>query len=820
MFKNYLTVTLRNLLRHKAYSAISIFSLAIGLAASAIIFNWVRYEYSFDLHNENVDRIYRIITEIKNKEGDSTYRSGTGGKLAPAFKEHIPEIEEVARLWLKRIWVQYGDQGFEQVACLADSSLLRVFTIPLLAGDPNVALAQPNGIVISRTMAAKFFGDADPLGATLDLQDSFYFTGQYQVTGIMEDTPKTAFHTFDCVFSTLPIPPRPRLHWEETWGGRHIQSFVMLRPKANIEAVSAKVRELDNYLFPEDVETQRETFHLQPLNRVHLHATTDFPNLHTVRIAGAPYGNVKMIYFLLAAAVLTLLIAGVNFVNLTTARATRRAREVGVRKAIGAPRLELIQQYLLESVVVSGFSGILSLGLIEIGVRILTRFFELPPGITETQNLPMMLLPTCVIVGLIAGSYPAFYLSSFDPVEVLKGSSPRMGTSRSKAHSALVFTQFSISILLLIATLTVTQQMRFIIDKNLGFDQEHIVLTDIFRRDPDRTLLNRYDTVKQELLKHPDVLSATGYQSRLGLGEHGPAGPMEWVLPEGFEERFQMGNLVIDEDFLQTMGTRLLMGRNLDRPEDTFDGDYPPESGEQSIAILLNESAARRLGWGDPIGKTLKIHLKTWATVVGVVEDFHIGSLHEKIEPMFLVKEPKQYKGLMIRIRGQNIERTMVFLNATWDRFVPERPSDFGFLDDRINALYASDLQFARLVGSFATLTLTIACLGLVGLIAYTAEMRTKEIGIRKVLGASEISIMNLLTKDFLILIALASLLAYPVAYYTMNSWLQNFAYRIDPSPTHFIASTGATLIITLITIAYQALKAARANPVDALKCE
>lgn len=818
MFKNYLTVALRNLLRHKAYSAISIFGLAIGLSASAIIFNWVQYEYSFDRHHEKIDRIFRVIHEAPKADGSPSFKSGTGGKLAPVLQDQFPEIEETVRLWRKQVWIQHNDRSFYQVACLADSSLLRVFTIPLLTGDANVVLSQPNGIIISKTMATKFFGDKNPIGAILDLQDSNYFTGQYQVTGVMKDMPTTSSQPFpfDCVFSTLPIPPRPRRVWEEFWTGNAIQSFVLLRPESNIDAVSAKFREWAHQFFPEGIQNQTWTYHLQPLNRIHLHATTDFPNLQNR--PATPYGNARAVYFLSTAAFLILFIAVINFVNLTTARAIRRAKEVGVRKAIGASRSQLIRQYLVEALLVSGFSGILAIGLIEIGFQILTQFVELPLGMAKIQNLPLMLLPTCTIVGLIAGSYPAFYLSAFDPVRVLKGLH-QTGTGRSKARSTLVLTQFAVSILLLIGALTVTRQMRFIQNKDLGFDREHVVLTHIFRRDPNRTLLRHYDVVKQELLKHPNVLNATGYQSRLGLGEQGPAGPMERVQVEGSEKQFYMGNLVIDEDFLQTMSIRLLTGRNLNRAEDAYDSNASPENGKQSPAILLNKSAAQWLGWENPIGKTLRIY-KTWATVVGVVEDFHMGSLHAKIEPMFLVKEPKQYKGLMIRIRSQNIERTMAFLNNTWDKFVPERPSNFVFLDDKINALYTADIQFARLVGSFATLALIIASLGLVGLIAHAAEARTKEMGIRKVLGASEVSIVNLLTKEFLLLLVLASLLAYPIAYYTLVGWLQNFAYRINLSPIHFITSTGLTLIVAIITVAYQVLKAARANPVDALRSE
>ena len=819
MLRNQLVLAIRLLLRHKIYSAINIFGLAVGLGASAMIFSWVRYEYSFDQHHEKADRIYRIIREVRIEEGGSTFKSGTGGRPAPALQEQIPDIEEIARLWPKRAWVQHGDRGFDQVACMADSSLLRVFTIPLLAGDPNVALAQPNAILISRSMAARFFGDTDPLGAILDLQDSRYFTGQYQVTGIMEDNPGTLSHPFpfDCVFTTLPIPPRPREVWEDGWGGG-VQSFVLLRPKSDVRAVSTRVREFVNDTFPDGPRKQRLTFHLQPLNRIHLHSTTDYL-LRTESTSGAPYGNARTVTFLSMAAFLTLFVAAVNFVNLTTARATRRAREVGVRKAVGAPRSQLIRQYLVESVVVAGLSGILAVGLIEFGVRILTRFFELPPGVAETRDLLLMLFPTCAIVGLIAGSYPALYLSAFDPVRVLKGS-PQSGASRSRARGALVLAQFAVSILLLIGTITITQQMRFILSKDLGFNREHVVLTDIFRRDPDRTLLNQYDVVKRELLKNPDVLAATGYQSRMGLGEQGPAGPMEGVRPEGSGEPLPMGTLVVDEDFLRTMGTRLLTGRNLDRLEDVYDNDHPIQGNEQSIAILLNESAVRRLGWDDPVGKTLEMYPNTRATVVGMVEDFHMGSLREEIRPMMLFKEPKQYKGLMIRIRGQNIDRTMAFLRATWDRFVPERSSDFVFLDERINALYTSELQFARLIGGFATLANIIACLGLVGLVAFAVEQRVKEVGIRRVLGASSQNIIRLFTDDFVRLILIANVIAWPLGYVIMNRWLERFAYRIDLDWTLFALSGAIVLAVAVTTMLYGGLRAASTQPTVALRNE
>ena len=821
MLRNQLLVAIRYLLRHKVYSAINIFGLAVGLAASATIFNWVRYEYSFDRH-EKAGRIYRIIQETNNDDGGLTFSSGTSGRQTLTLAERFPEIEEVVRLWPKRVWVQYDDRGFDQVVCLADSSLLRVFTLPLVAGDPIVALAEPNGIIISRTMAAKFFGEKDPLGATLDLQDSRYFTGQYRVTGVMADTPPTTSHPFpfDCVFSTLPTPPIPRGIWNANWPYSGIQSFVLVRPRSNINALAKKVAEYVPDFVPEG-EDSPWTLLLQPLDRVHLHSTTDYPNLQTEFVAGARYGNARTVYFLSSAAILILFVAGVNFVNLTTARATRRAREVGVRKAVGAPRQQLIRQYLTESVMMATLSGLLAAGLIQ-AVR---PFFDLPAGMLETGDLPLFLLPAVVLVGLIAGCYPAFYLSAFDPVRVLKGST-LTGDSRSRIRGSLVLIQFAISIFLLIGTLTVTDQMRFILTRDLGFDREHIVLTDIFRRDPDRTLLRRYDVVKQELLKHPDVLAATGYKIRLGLGEQGPVGETWDSQPEGSGETLQMGSLVIDDDFLNTMGTRLLMGRNLDRPEDEFVTGVPGEPGgfdwdPQSIAILLNESAVRRLGWDKPLGRTVDfVNDRLQATVVGVVEDFHMGSLHDGIGPMFLYKHPQQYKGFMIRIRGQNIEKTMAFLNTTWDKFVPERSSDFAFLDDRINALYAADLRFSRLVGGFATLANIIACLGLVGLVAFAVEQRVKEVGIRRVLGASSQNIFRLFTDDFARLILIANVIAWPLGYVVMNRWLERFAYRIDLDWTLFATSGMIVLAVAILTMMYGGLRAAATEPTVALRNE
>ncbi len=767
-----------------------------------------------------------MISEVRNEDGSSSFSSATRGPVAPALQDRFPGIEETVRFWPKRVWVQVGEKGFDLIACLADSNLLRVFSMPLEIGDPTVALAEPNGIIISRSMATKFFGDANPIGKTLDLQDSRYFTGEYRVAAVMEDTPTTASYPFpfDCVFSTLPKTVMPRRYWENYVPSEHIQSYLLLQPETSIDRLSAKLEDfVPDFLIPEAAAVTR--YRLQPLDRVHLHSTSDYPNILTGSIRGAPYGNARTVYFLSTAACLILFVAAINFVNLTTARATRRAREVGVRKAVGAPRRQLIRQYLTESVFMALLSGTLAVGLIELGVRVLTRFFELPPGMAETGNVPLMLLPTCIVVGLVAGCYPAFYLSAFDPVRVLKGST-QTGDTRSRARSGLVLAQFAISILLLIGTLTVAQQMHFIFHKDLGFDRDHVVVTDIFRRDPDRTLLRRYDVVKQEMLKHPDVLGATGYKLRLGLGEQGSLGDVRRIKDLATGEWYQMGSIVIDDHFLQTMGTRLLDGRNLDRLEDALFTGAPDEPGaydleNEKVAILLNESAVRRFGFENPLGMTFDMGFRnTVASVVGIVEDFHMGSLHEEIGPMFLFKWPQQYKGLMIRIRGRSIEQTMAYLNATWDRFVPERSSDFVFLDDGISALYASDFRFSRLVGGFATLANIIACLGLVGLVAFAVEQRVKEVGIRRVLGASSHNIVRLFTDDFARLIVVANVIAWPLGYHVMNRWLERFAYRIELDWTLFALSGVIVLAVAVITMLYGGLRAAQTQPTVALRNE
>ena len=629
MLRNQLLVAVRHLLRYKVYSAINIFGLAIGLSASAMIYTWVCYEYSFDRHHENGDRIYRVVREERGEDGSLTFYSGMPGPVAPALQDRFPGIEEAVRLWPKRVWVQFGKKGFDQIACLADSNLLRVFSLTLTVGDPAVALAEPNAIIISKSMAAKFFGDENPIGRILDLQDSRYFTGEYRVSAIMRDITATSSYPFqfDCVFATLPLTGPPRAFWRIT--GRRpwtFQSFLLVHSEASTDALTENIQDSLPDFLPEGMAAFTR-LHLQPLDRVHLYSTTDFPNLRTGSIdsQSGNYGSSRTVYFLSTASLLILFIAAINFVNLTTARATRRAREVGVRKAVGAPRSQLIRQYLLESVLTAVISGVLAIGLIELGVRIATLLFELPPGVVETSGLPLILLPTCVIVGLIAGSYPALYLSGFNPVRVLKGST-QTGTGRSKARGGLVLTQFAISILLLIGTFTVMRQMRFVLKKDLGFEMEHVILTDIFRRDPDRTLLRRYDVVKGELLKNPDVLSATGYKVRIGLGE----GETRRIRKGDSDESLLMGSIVIDEDFLHTMGVRLLMGRNLDRLEDALlAGPGRPrvyDGADPSVAILLNESAVRRLGWDQPLGKALEMaYPRTSATVVGVVEDFHIG---------------------------------------------------------------------------------------------------------------------------------------------------------------------------------------------------
>ena len=800
MFKNYLTVAIRNLLRHRAYSLINILGLAVGMACCVLILLYVQDELSYDRHHENGDRIYRVLREQHVGSGSSPPSTGISGAMAPALLNDFPEVEQAIRVMNSGAFVRYEDKIFEQTICISEAPILDMFTFPLVEGDPKTALRDPSSILITQEMAGRFFGSENPIGKVITSDDR-YVGGSYKITGILKDIPENSTFRFDFLTATVPQRYIGGV-WDQWRGGsgwRPFMAYVLLREGYAHRDLEAKLPGFMERYMGEEVRANN-TYHLQQYTRIYLYSRADY---------GIPfYGDIENVYIFSTVAFFILLIACINFMNLATARSANRAQEVGMRKVVGAYRTQLIGQFLGESVLLSFIALLLALCLVELVLPEFNSLVYKNLSLTAGGHTGLLLgLPgIAVFVGFLAGSYPALFLSAFHPVEVLKGKM-RIGTTSAWLRKGLVVFQFSISALLIIGTIVVYRQLAYMSNKKLGFNKEHTVLMPIFYRD--RSLCARNDMVKNEFLQHPNVLKAAASHS------NGPLyGQLEAVRPEGaLENEWQMQIVGVDEDFLDTYEIELLAGRNLSR-------DIASDSTE---AFLLNETAVKQLGWTHPIGKQFEWqegdNLRR-GRVVGVVKDFHNRSLRDKIPPVVICKWQPVFNTLSLRIRGEDIPATMDFLRAKWKELVPAYPFEAFFMDQILERMYLPETRFGEITQIFSLLAVFVACLGLLGLASFTAQQRTREIGIRKALGASVPSVILLLSEEFLKLVLVANLIAWPLAYYGLDNWLQNFEYRVSLGTMAFVLSGVLTLAVALATVSYQAIRAATANPVDALKYE
>ena len=806
LFKNYLTVAVRNLLRHKVYSAINVLGLAIGMACCVLILLFVEHEFRYDRHHENADRIYRVLRETRTGGGNATVSLGTSGALAAALKNDFPEVRQVVRISNLGGWVRYKDRAFNHGFTLADESIFDAFTFPLVKGDAETVLQEPFSVVISEEMARKFFGDEDPMGKVVTAEGR-YMGGDYKVTGIMADSPRHSTIRLNFVTATAHrrLVRRVWDRWlpEDSW--RPLQTYVVLPEGYDRRELERKLPDLMEQYMGAEVR-KHNTYHLQPFTRIYLYSNVDY--------GIGWYGDIAYVYLLSAIAFFILLIACINFMNLATARSANRAREVGMRKVVGAIRGQLIRQFLSESMLMAFLGMAVAVALARLALPSFNAFAgkELSLDALASGTVLLGLLGVVVFVGLLAGSYPAFFLSAFRPVEVLKGRS-KGGSRGAWVRKGLVVFQFSASILFAIGTIVAYQQLGYMRNKKLGFNREQVVVLPIFSRDRaaqteyEGPLSREYNRVKEAFLQHPNVLKASASHSLPGR-----VGKLDVVRPEGIEgDAWRMHIMAVDEDFLDLYGIEVLQGRN-------FSGEIQSDLTE---AFLLNETAVKRLGWTEPVGKTFE-----WPAsyrkgrVIGVVRDFHTRSLKEKIGPMAMCMWRPKFNSLSLMVRGEDIPETMAFLEGKWKELLPVRPFRFWFLDEMLDWMYRGEMKFGQIFGLFALLAIIVACLGLFGLAAFVAEQRTKEIGIRKVMGASVWNLVRLLSIDFVVLVALANLIAWPVAYYGMDRWLRDYAYRIDLEVWIFALGGMLALGIALATVGTQAFRAARANPVEALRYE
>ena len=775
MFLSYIKSALRNLARSKGYSAVNIIGLAIGLASSLAVFLWVADEIKYDKFHSNANSIYRCNREVI-WNGRTQYDEVMSLPVGPTIKERTPDVVEFVRT-KTTVW----KLGFEQVRSIeyglyTDPSFLDVFSFPLVKGDPKTALSSPNSIVLTETTSRKLFGDADPMGQILE--------NGLVVSGVARDVPHNSSITFEYL---IPIEHAIQIGRVEPteWYHFGFETFFVIREGADINQVGLQIRDL----FKEQDPEATLQLHLQPFSEIHL-----------VNPGGG--GKIVYVYVFTVVSVLLLVIACVNFMNLATARASRRMNEIGVRKAIGASRSELIWQVLIESLLQTAIATMLAICVLEAALPHLEGLFGKQLSLEYSAVVVSGLLGITLIVALAAGIYPALVLSSFRPATVLKGKSTAGGHPlMNRMRRALVVFQFTVSSGLIFGALVINSQLNYIDNKELGIHKDNIIT---FRAEG---LADDYETVKAELRQHPGILGVT-------VAMEPPAWCGWWAVGFDFEgkvegEDIRAGFAFVDYDYLDVFGMEIVKGRGFSREFAT----------DETEAYLINETAAKVMNMDDPIGKTIGLEEKP-GKIIGVVKDYHFSSLHQEIRPLIIGIDKSNYEYLCVKLSPDDIQGTIGFIEDKWKTLRFGEEFSYRFFDDLLDRRYRSDAQTGKIILTFTLITVLVACLGLFGLAAYSAERRTKEIGIRKVLGSSDAGIMDLLTREFILLVILGNVIVAPVAYYSAKRWLESFAYRIDLNWEFFALSSALALAIALLTVCYQAIRAARSNPVDALKYE
>ena len=786
MLRNYLKVALRNLTKRRVYSLINIVGLSIGLTVVLLIALTIKFEHSFNSFNKKENRIYRVGLKLKAHGKIMEDSPLFVAALGPAMLKDMPEVENYVRIATPRtLYFTYGEHSFKvENATYADSSLFNIFSFKLIAGDKNSALTDPYSLVLTQATASRIFGNNDPVGKVVSVGNL-----PYKVTGVVKDPPANSDIRFDAVisFSTLYNRRDVFLGWD---GGEQYVTYVLLNKNASMETVNEKFPSfLWSYINKAySVAGWKEEAELEPLRDIHLYYNAD---------SAAIRENMN-IY--LAIAIFILLIACANFVNLSTARATGRMQEVGMRKVLGAKRKTLVLQFLAESVITSLFALLLAVMLVEllmpwydslIGKHLV--FSRLVDG-----QFVLLLIAVLGMTGLVAGLYPAVFLSSFAPVDTLKGSGRRR--QRHFLRKALVVLQFAISVVLIASTLVISNQLAFMRSKNLGFDKGNMLVVPLVNGN----LRARYQAFKTELRGIPGVLDAA-VSSEVPLNGFTSNG----YRPQGYTSPIVINVVDVDGDFMNTYGLSLLKGRS-----------FSEQVASDRQAYIINEALAKRLGWNDPVGKSIDRNGNH--TVIGEVKDFNFASLYYHVEPLIITNSPEGggFSYVSIKLGPGNLPRTMAAIGEVWREFAPMAPFEYHFLDAQFDRVYKADITFHEAFEIFSSLAIFVALLGLFGLVSYSVELRRREIGIRKVLGSSVPGILSLLSKEYLKWVVAANVFGWPVAYFVMQKWLTNFAYRTGIGIWVFVVSAGLVLLVAVITISVRALKAATANPVEALRYE
>ncbi len=796
MIKNFIKITVRNIKRQKLYAFINIAGLVVGLVVCILMFLYIRFELTFDNFHENADRIYRINA---HDLGRDLKFAGTQALLASTLKRDFPEVKYAARLVDWGGYFQYTGRNTEgdkdhmfsetRFFCV-DPDFKDIFTYPLIMGDAE-ALEEPFALFISQKLADKYFRDQNPLGKTLSFDDRYEFV----VKGVLKDVPVNSYLQFDLLASMATLNTLWGEKWLNRWVSHDFNTFVMLDKNADPALFEEKLRK---FIRPTDIghEEERDVYFSQPLRQIHFGAG--------LRSEEGETNDIRYIYILSATVLLIILIACFNYTTLATARATKRIREIGLRKVVGAGRMSLIRQFLGESVLFALFAFAIAIFAVKLLLPWFNQLMNRNLEFSILSDLPMFFVIS-LLVGFAAGIYPAFYLSSFQPTRLFRGALTKDSGSSSFLRKTLVVTQFVITMALIASLLIVRSQINYL-TKNSMRDFDNLVVTVALN---DEKLRADYEPLLQAFKQSPQVMDSTvsyHHPLRISMGMG-----MSWAG----EEQSQFVRLgPVDFNYIDFYGLKVIRGRKMTEEMST----------DQAEAVLLNETAVRASPWEDPIGKRCQVDGHE-GVVIGIVEDFHFKSLYNQVEPLAL---RHIYQGgiisgagyISLKISSYDIPGTLKYLEDTWEKFSSYFPLEYAFLDETIDNVYRTEIRLSRSLTSFTIIAIFLACLGLFGLTSFTAERRTKEIGVRKVLGASPKGIFLMLSKDIVKWVVLATVVAFPLAYYAMHEWLKRFAYRIDIGMGTFALAMAFSLLIALLAMSYQSVKAATANPVDSLRYE
>ena len=808
MIKNYFKIAWRNLLRYKGFSFINILGLAIGLACCILVTLFIKDELSYDRYNKNAGDIYRVVKDFVNDDGSRLPDATTPPAIGPAIQKEIPEIEQVVRFmpgWGGKFYVRNGEKRFiETNLYRADSSIFDVFTFQFLQGDPNTALKAPDAIVLTESMAKKYFGNENPINKILEV-DAW---GPRMVTAVIKDIPENSHFDIDLLMPLRFRRPDGTLRdINSNWGWYNYYTYIKLKPGSRIADVDKRIREI----FKKNQPENENYFYSQALTDIHLTS-----NLKWELKANS---DKSYIYIFGTVALFVLIIAGINYVNLTTARSSLRAREIGIRKVSGAVRGALIRQFLIESILISLLAAIVALILAQLLLPTINNITGKNLSLFPQGNYLILLLIVgfAILLGAIAGFYPALFLSSFEPIRILKGEK-LSGFRGFSLRKILVVTQFTISIALIIGTIIIIQQINFVQTAKLGLNKDHVMMIN------DVGYLDRSQRqkLKNDLLQIPGVKTIATAD--------GVIGGINWtndLRAKGVQNGVLVNFLDVDDSYKDALNLEMKEGRFFSRAflSDTLNDGMPGTTERDGGGVVLNETAVKDLRVPSPfIGQQLVFNTEndtTWyVKVIGIIKDFHFTSMKNQIKPFAFFWEPGRVDNFTVKLDGADMQGKISKIKSIWDRNITTRPFQYSFLDETYARQYKAEMNFKTIFFYITFIAIFIACLGLFGLSSFITEQRAKEIGIRKVLGASVSGIVGLLSKDFVKLIIIAAVIAFPVAWWTMNKWLQDFVYRINIGWWVFAAAAIVAVVIAFLTISSQAIKAAIGNPVKSLRTE